>query len=164
MRLFRNFFTLAAFFVTAGIALAQEKPARRLEGITWNPATHKLTWTVSEGGTDREGKFQAKDKISYEIDMDAATMSLNGEDRRFSKAEAVRVHALMDVLAKYAAESTVWWESGEGEPIRGGEGKTKVDSDRERFHQRDKERKIPPAPREPRDRDPVKIITISTEK
>ena len=99
---------------------AEEKPARRLEGVTWNPAEHKLTWTVATGKMT-EGKFEARERFTYQIDMDAAVMTTNGQDRRFSKQEAVRVHALMDMVAKYAAESTIWWDAGEGEPVSGKE-------------------------------------------
>ena len=107
---------IAAIFPT--VAAAQEdRPARRVEAITWSPVEHKLTWSVSEGVVGENGKFESKSKTSYEIDMDAATMTLKEEDRRFSKAEAVNVHALMDLVAKYAAESTVWWEAGKGEPV-----------------------------------------------
>lgn len=106
----------------AALATAQEKKsARRLEAVTWNPADHKLSWTVTNG---KEGV-----KTTFEIDMDEATMSLNGEDRRFSRDEAVRVHALMNVVARYAAESTVWWEAGEGVPVDKNE---KPNTDRKR--------------------------------
>jgi len=54
-------------------------------------------------------------------------MSVEGEDRRFSKTEAVSVHRLMDLVAKYAAESTLWWEAGEGEPLNKGGDASKVD-------------------------------------
>lgn len=77
---------------------------------------HKLTWTVSEG-TMTDGKFQGGHQSTYEIRMDKALMSVQGEDRRFSRSEAVNVHALMDLVAKYAVESTVWWDAGEGEPV-----------------------------------------------
>jgi hypothetical protein len=56
-------------------------------------------------------------------------MRLNGEGRRFSRAEAIRMRPLMDILARYAAESTVWWDQGEGEPLDGSGGR-KVDKQR----------------------------------
>ena len=93
------------------------KTALRLEAVTWNPVDHKLTWTVAKGNVDSNGKFQSTEKASYEINMDAATMRVAGKDRRFDRAEAVSVHALMDLVAKYAAESTVWWEAGKGQPV-----------------------------------------------
>ena len=109
---------LPVAFLFATSLFAQDKPVRRLEGVTWNPAEHKLTWTVASGKM-AEGKFEARERFTYEIDMDAAVMTTNGQDRRFSKQEAVRVHALMDMVAKYAAESTIWWDAGEGEPVDG---------------------------------------------
>jgi hypothetical protein len=71
---------------------------------------------VSEGKL-QEGKFVESKKHDYRINMDRATMSAQGEDRRFSKDEAVSVHALMDLVSKYAAESTLWWDAGQGEPL-----------------------------------------------
>lgn len=131
------------------------KTARRVESITWNPVDHKLVWTVSKGTVNSMGKFQASDQSTYEIDMDAALMTLSGEDRRFSKSEAVSVHALMDVVAKYAAESTVWWDAGNGEPLKEGE-KDKIKRDHENAPSRPLPRRSPEPP-------PTKIIRIALE-
>src|SRR4051812_43163330 len=105
---------------TATIALAADdgKEALRLDTVTWNPVDHSLKWSVSKGSLDSRGKFQSSNQtMSYEIDMDAAVMTVKGERRGFSKMEAVTVRRLMDMVAKYAAESTVWWDEGQGEPL-----------------------------------------------
>jgi hypothetical protein len=82
-------------------------------------------------------------------------MSTSGEDRRFSKSEAASVHALMDLVAKYAAESTVWWDAGEGQRIPK-DSKPKIDGERPRHDSPTLE------PRRPRRRDSQspKIIQI----
>jgi len=106
---------LAALIVVALAACAQQggvqkaKP-RKLESMTWNSVKHELTWVVSN--SEKEKKVQ-----SYRIAMDTATMSVNGESRGFSKREAANVHVLMDILSRYAIESTVWWEDGQGEKL-----------------------------------------------
>jgi hypothetical protein len=102
-----------------------------------------------------KGNFVESEKFNYEIDMDAATMSTSGEDRRFSKSEAASVHALMDLVAKYAAESTVWWDAGEGQRIPK-DSKPKIDGERPRHDSPTIE------PRRPRRRDSQspKIIQI----
>jgi hypothetical protein len=117
--------------IAAGTALAQktEREARRLESITWNPLEHRLTWTVNAGSMS-QGKFEGGKKLTYEIKMDEAMMTFDGEDRRFSKTEAVSVHRLMDLVAKYAAESTLWWEAGEGERLGPESNSSKVDRKR----------------------------------
>jgi len=139
----------------------KEKAARRLEAITWSPVDHKLTWTVSAGKVGNSGKFDSDRKLSYTIDMDDATMTVEGEDRRFSKAEAVSVHRLMDLISKYAAESTVWWEAGEGERInRDGSG-SKVEDRKE--HPRRPETLIPDVPRNS-EKEQRKVIRISEQK
>lgn len=119
-----NAWLLLAFAATAcgqqparPAAESEDGKARRLEAVTWDPVKHKLTWTVSVGTLDGKGDFHLGNKQLYEIDMDTALMHFKGEDRRFSKEEAVNVHALMDVVAKYAAESTVWWDLGEGQRV-----------------------------------------------
>jgi hypothetical protein len=132
MNAFRYFFQTA--FVGAALATAavaqESKVVLHLDSVTWNPVDHRLTWTVASGTLDEAGKFQrAKPPVTYEIDMDAAVMRLNGEGRRFSRAEAIRMRPLMDILARYAAESTVWWDQGEGEPLDGSGGR-KVDKQR----------------------------------
>jgi hypothetical protein len=125
----RTFIAASALMLAAcGNTFAQknEQDARRLESITWNPIDHKLTWTVSAGSL-HDGKFEGSKQFTYEIKMDQALMSVQGEDRRFSKTEAVSVHRLMDLVAKYAAESTLWWDAGEGEPVGHDGNSSKVD-------------------------------------
>lgn len=91
---------------------------RRLESLTWDSVKHQLSWDVSRG--EKKGDaYQPNGADRYEIDMDKATMTVNGESRRFSEEEAANVRTLMDFISRYALESTVWWESGEGEPVDG---------------------------------------------
>lgn len=119
--------------------------SKRLESITWHPAQHKLTWNVSEGRVDGNGKFKADQTRSYVIEMDKAIMSFNGEDRKFSEQEAANVHVLMDFISRYAAESTVWWDQGQGEKI----DKNRAETEPRRLH------KHPPAWKD-KDSDQVK--------
>ena len=134
----------------------KKRQARRLDSVTWSPSDHKLTWTVIDGSL-KDGKFEPGKKISFEINMDAATMHASGEDRRFSKQEAASVHRLMDLVAKYAAESTLWWEAGEGERLDGDSSKIDRKEDEKR-HQRPEF--LPERPKrkdDPRDRKVIKI-------
>lgn len=148
MNAYRRCFFAVSLLLSCVVVAAgqQDKAARRLESVTWSPVTHKLSWTVQNGTITSAGDFKGADKVSYEIDMDDATMSTSAEGRRFSKKEAVNVHKLMDLVAKYAADSTLWWEAGQGEPLDGS-SKPKPDSDSdggvfERKHPR-KERSQP---------------------
>ncbi len=94
----------------------EDDQPRRLESVTWNSVKHELTWVISRG--DKRGaSYKALASDSYLINMDDATMAFSGEKRRFSKEEAANVHVLMDVIAKYAIDSTVWWDDGQGEPL-----------------------------------------------
>jgi len=105
----------AALIVVVLAACAQQggvqklKP-RRLESLTWNSVKHELTWVVSN--SEKEKKEQG-----YRIQMDSASMNVNGESRGFSKREAANVRVLMDILSRYAIESTMWWEDGQGEKL-----------------------------------------------
>ncbi len=104
--------------------------ARRLESVTWNAVSHELAWTISKG--EKVGNaFQARGKDSYLIKLDDATMSYNGETRRFSKQEASNVHVLMDLISKYAADSTIWWDEGQGERMDGSQGQPPQDKKKE---------------------------------
>lgn len=108
--------------------VGQEKsdPARtprRLETVTWDSVKHQLTWVISQGEKKGGASYKANSSDSYLINMDDATMSFGGEMRRFSKEEAANVHVLMDLISKYAVDSTVWWDDGQGEPVDG-DGKT----------------------------------------
>ncbi len=94
----------------------EDDAAWRLETVSWDPVKHELTWVITKG--DKKGaayKPQASEK--YLINMDDATMTFNNEKRGFSKEEAANVHVLMDVISKYAVDSTVWWDDGQGEPL-----------------------------------------------
>ncbi|MGE5567565.1 MAG: hypothetical protein ACM3S5_00880 [Rhodospirillales bacterium] len=91
---------------------------RRLETVSWNAVTHELTWVIAKG--EKTGtEFRPLSKDTYLIKLDDATMSFNGETRGFSKQEAANVHVLMDLVAKYAADSTIWWDQGQGEKLDG---------------------------------------------
>jgi len=105
--------------------------SRRLESVTWNSVKHELTWVISKGEKKGGASYQALGSESYLINMDDATMSYSGETRRFSRDEASNVHVLMDLIAKYAVDSTVWWDDGQGEPMDGG-GKDRKTPHKER--------------------------------
>ena len=95
------------------------EPSRRLESVTRNSIKHELTWVISNGEKADGSLYRAGASDNYRISLDEATMSFSGETRRFSKDEASNVHVLMDLIAKYAVDSTVWWEDGQGEPVNG---------------------------------------------
>ena len=96
---------------------------RRLESVTWNSVKHDLTWVISSGDTNSGTLYRRAASENYQISLDEATMSFDGETRRFSREEASNVHVLMDLIGKYAVDSTVWWEDGQGEPVNGREPK-----------------------------------------
>jgi len=89
---------------------------RRIEAVTWNPVTDELTWVVSAGERS-SGSYKPESSMTYLIHLGSATMVFNGERRGFGAAEADNVRILIDVLGRYAAESTVWWEAGMGQKL-----------------------------------------------
>jgi hypothetical protein len=102
----------------AGTPPESASRVRRLDAVTWNPAGDELTWVVSTLDLKSEGNASASgEKQSYAIHLDRATMTFNGETRGFSEDEAVQMHALMNILSRYAIESTIWWEQGQGNKV-----------------------------------------------
>jgi hypothetical protein len=95
------------------------EPSRRLESVTWNSIKHELTWVISNGEKTDGSLYRPGASENYRINLDEATMSFSGDTRRFSKDEASNVHVLMDLIAKYAVDSKVWWEDGQGDPVNG---------------------------------------------
>ncbi|MGB9606067.1 MAG: hypothetical protein ACPL88_09350, partial [Bryobacteraceae bacterium] len=99
----------------------EAKPSRaprRLESVTWNSVKRELTWVISRGERDQKtGAYKPLSTDTYLINMDKATMTFNGETRSFSKQEAINVSALLDIIAKYAIESTLWWDQGYGRRV-----------------------------------------------
>jgi hypothetical protein len=132
----RLVFNVAALIGVAAMGCAQERDAgsglrsetrnerhetpgggavlRRLEAVTWNPVTDELTWVVS-AGSKSTGAYQPGATDTYLIHLGSATMRFKGEGRHFSEDEAERVYLLMDIISRYAVESTVWWEAGQSE-------------------------------------------------
>lgn len=114
---------LAALLALSALGCAQDRAPetkpdrspRRLESVTWNSVKHELSWVISKGERDRNsGAYKPLSAQTYLINIDKATMTFNGETRGFSKQEAVNVLALLDIIAKYAIESTLWWDRGQG--------------------------------------------------
>jgi len=103
-------------------------PVRRLDSVTWNPVTAELSWVVSTW--DPSGNAtQPTARDTYSMSIDEAKMKFKGEGRGFDPTEAKHVRVLMDMISMYAVESTVWWESGEGEKLDDPFG-AKPDSDK----------------------------------
>ncbi len=93
-----------------------DRSPRRLESVTWNSNKHELTWVISKGEKKTEdGTYKPLGSNTYVINLGKATMTFNGESRGFSKQEAVNVHAILDVISRYAIESTIWWDQGQGQ-------------------------------------------------
>lgn len=101
------------------VVWAQDKPAdeaKRLESVTWDLNTHKLVWVV-QTGKQVDGEFIPSSSARYEVSPDEASMHFAEETRGFTAEEAASLHHLLDVLSLYCAESTDWWDQGQGAPI-----------------------------------------------
>lgn len=110
---------LAVLLLLATSALAEApKKAMRLESVTWNPVSNRLTWVISEGRVDEDDNYTPEGRRSfYSIDVRAAVMFFDGDGRRFSREEAGGVTSLLNHLSRYALESVLWWQDGQGEPV-----------------------------------------------
>lgn len=91
---------------------------KRLESVTWDLKSHTLVWVI-QTGEEKNGQFVANRSDRYEIKPDKATMSFANEMRGFTQEEAASLHKLLDTLSLYCAESVVWWDQGEGQPLDG---------------------------------------------
>ena len=94
-----------------------EKPVkvvfRRLESVSWNPVRAELTWLLSVWDPAVNTERPAGQE-RYVIHLDKAVMEFQEQARGFDTDEARRVRSLMDVISRYALESTVWWGRGGG--------------------------------------------------
>lgn len=99
-------------------AQAQEEKPRRLEGFHYDAQTHHLGWTISQGHLDERGEYVMEVFLpDLDISLDEAVMKVGDEERRFSRGEAAGVQRLLEFLARYCTESTIWWDEGKGEPV-----------------------------------------------
>lgn len=89
---------------------------KRLDSVTWDLKTHKLVWVV-QTGTEKDGSFVPAASAKYEISPKEAVMALGEEKRGFTREEASSLNDLLNVLSLYCAESTVWWDQGQGTPV-----------------------------------------------
>lgn len=99
----------------------QARDKKRLQSVTWDLKSHKLMWVVQQG-VEENGQFVSKGADRYEISPDEAVMKFANEQRGFTREEATSLHKLLDTLSLYCAESVVWWDQGQGEPLDGSEG------------------------------------------
>jgi hypothetical protein len=104
---------------TPEAAPSPQKPVkvvfRRLESVSWNPVSAELTWMLSVWDPAISTE-QPAGQERYVIHLDKAVMEFKEESRGFDTDEAKRVRSLMDLISRYALESTVWWGRGGGTP------------------------------------------------
>lgn len=109
---------LGATLLLFALPVAAQENAIRLESVTWHGDGCLLTWEVTEGPVDGHSNYKASSRKTYKIDLHNATMSHDGEVRGFSKTEAAQVHRLViEILGRYAIDSTAWWQDGRGERL-----------------------------------------------
>jgi hypothetical protein len=97
--------------------LQQDTPAKRVSSINWNTQTGKLEWVV-QSGVEHDGQFvPTSQEDHYEITPEQARMAAQGQQRGFTTEEAEWLGNVLHILTIYCAESTVWWEQGQGIPL-----------------------------------------------
>ena len=115
---------LALFLSFAALAVAQDAvapdseaiKAKRVASVTWDLQTHKLVWVV-QNGVQQNGEFVPSSEERYEVSPQEGAMAFEGEQRGFTVQEAAWLQQLLNVLTVYCAESVVWWDAGQGEPL-----------------------------------------------
>jgi hypothetical protein len=87
---------------------------KKLETVTWNPATAELSWVLSVWDP-AFSQDQPKEQETYTIHVDSAMMNFQGEGRQFDTEEVLRMQVLMDIVSSYIIDSTAWWARGSKE-------------------------------------------------
>ena len=116
----------ALFLSFAALAVAQDAvapdseaiKAKRVVSVTWDLQTHKLVWVV-QNGVQQNGEFVPSSEERYEVSPQEGAMAFEGEQRGFTVQEAAWLQQLLNVLTVYCAESVVWWNAGQGDPLEG---------------------------------------------
>jgi len=99
-------------------AVFSEEPAQRIKtlvGIHYNVIDGELCWDLMIGRLEGEKIIGEKLDLQSCISAEKAEMTYAGETRTFSREEASQLAKLLDVLANYAAESSVWFDAGKGD-------------------------------------------------
>lgn len=106
----------AGMMIWAAIGLAED-PVRgkKLVGIHYRVDSHELCWDVMLGRFE-DDKF-VSEKLDEQpcIQFDKAEMTYGGETRGFDETEAQQALKLMEIVAKYAVDSSIWWDQGKGD-------------------------------------------------
>jgi len=110
--------TLALFFFLATSAVAQQQAihVKRVASVTWDSQSGKLVWVVQDG-QEQNGEFAGSSEERYEISPKEAVMAVEGQQRTFTDTEVTRLWSLLHSLTLYCVESTMWWETGQGDPL-----------------------------------------------
>jgi hypothetical protein len=87
---------------------------KKLETVTWNPATAELSWVLSVWDPTFS-QDQPKEQETYTIHVDSAIMNSQDEGRQFDNEKALRMEVLMDIVSSYIIDSTAWWARGSKE-------------------------------------------------
>ena len=98
-------------------SLPEDSQVKKLGSVTWDVMNHKLVWKVQKGSIVN-GEFVLASEEEYAVSPDEATMAKSQEQRGFGEDEAVALHRLLDTLSLYCAESVVWWDRGQGGPLK----------------------------------------------
>src|SRR5579885_1542253 len=111
---------LISLVITAALGSAQDSSSgkstiiKKLETVTWNPATAELSWVLSVWDPSFSQE-QPKAQETYTIHVDNAMMNFEGEGRQFDSEAALRMEVLMDIVSSYIIDSTAWWARGSSE-------------------------------------------------
>jgi hypothetical protein len=110
-------FSTLAFADGNGITGEEATPAKRVASVSWNTESGKLEWVVQSGFIRNEDFVPSGEETRYEITPEEAMMAFQGQQRGFTDQEAAWLQGLLHVLTVYCAESTVWWDQGQGVPL-----------------------------------------------
>lgn len=113
----------------------QSEEVKRLASVTWDLGSEKLVWIVQKGSMVN-GEFVPTSEQKYEISPDNAVMAVATEQRGFDGDEAQALHHLLDILSVYCAESVVWWDQGQGKPMKPGTPNTPGKTDKNTVDQK----------------------------
>jgi len=128
----RTLAALAVVLIAAAVGLATfgvgnfwRKPvgpeARRIESYTYNPQTEEFSFIVGYGhGDENNFSLERTETFTLKLDPQNPTIRKGKESRGFNPVEVLKVLPLFEGAVTYCIENVLWWESGQGVPLKDG--------------------------------------------
>ena len=96
----------------------EERVVGLLKSWIWNGEDSSISWVVSESKISKEGKSLAMTEKKYRVNIQEATMTVDGKTRNINSYESLLVRRNLEIIALYLIDCVDWWYRLEGKKVK----------------------------------------------